>query len=433
MDIGDDLGGALWPGMTPANAPRRDDLCAVGAKGVRIRYADGSERLDGTSGLWNVPLGYGNEAVRAAASEALRDASYLGTYQVENLFAREAAEALRTVAGPEAFARVAFATSGGSANDMVLKLVRQYHVLRNDEARNGIVALEGCWHGLTFGAFGLTSDSLGQRMYGIDRRLVLHTPPNDGAALARLLNEHGPRIGALVVEPVLGTGAIALDDSYIANLLEARRDHGVLIVADEVATGFGRTGRYFASQAWPEPPDVLITSKGLTNGTCAASAVLVSLKIASIFESAGATLAHGETQAGTSVTCAAILATISEMDRLDVPARALGLGEQLDRKLAVIVDEEPLVVRSTGNGCMRSIRLRHPDGSALDQRDVDSVMKHIRAAGANVHSAPSGIAILPALVYTANEVEELFDAIREGLRRYREASTISGDPGSISR
>lgn len=420
--------GPLWPGMTRADFVQNDELCAVGAQGVRIRYADGTDRLDATSGLWNVPLGYGNSAILSGVTSALREASYLSNYRVENSYARQAAQALLEIANPapSVYRRVAFATSGASANDMALKVVRQYHSLRNEGQRNGIVALDGCWHGLTFGAFALTSDSLGQRMYGADRRLVLHTPPNRVEELTRLFNEYGSRIGGIFVEPVIGTGTVTLDEAFIGSILEQRRTHGTLIIADEVATGFGRTGRFFASHSWPEPPDILVASKGLTNGSMAGAAVLMGSRVATVFEETGATLAHGETQAGTPVTCAAIMATIGEFGRLDAIARAQQLGELLESELRDLVDDEPLALGLTGVGCMRSIQLRNSGGESLEAREVESLTSHIRSAGVNVHGAPSAISILPALVYGTADVKELMIAVRSGMASYRK-SRVEGN------
>jgi adenosylmethionine-8-amino-7-oxononanoate aminotransferase len=410
--------GPLWPSMLPVSLQNRDDLCTTAAKGVRVRFADGRELLCGTSGLWNVNLGYGNAAIARAAADALCDASYLGVYQCENAYARRAAAALTELCGPDHYARVMFSTSGGAANDLVMKLVRHYHVLRGDKRRNGIVAMRGCWHGLTYGAFALTSDSLGQRMYGVDRRLVLHVTPNDPGNLSQLLEAHGDRIGAIVVEPVLGTGALPLDDGYVAELIRQRSQHGFLLVADEVATGFGRTGSYFASELWPERPDILITSKGLTNGASAAAAVLVSHQVAEPFGAEGVVLAHGETQAGTPVTCATILATMGEMRRLDAVARGERLGRLLGERLAEMVTDEPLVSATTGAGCFRSLRLSTPDGGPLPASEVGAVITAIREAGALVHAAPDGIQLLPALVYSDAELDELLECVHTGLAAY---------------
>jgi adenosylmethionine-8-amino-7-oxononanoate aminotransferase len=300
-----------------------------------------------------------------------------------------------------------------------MKLARQFHVLRGDRDRKAVVALQGCWHGLTFGAFALTSDNLGQRMYGVDRRLVVHVPPNEPEQLAALLAKHGASIAMMVVEPVLGNGAVPLTDDYIAELVRLRREYGFLLVADEVATGFGRTGTFFASDRWLEPPDILIASKGLTNGTSACAAVVVSHAVADVFARAGAVVAHAETQAGTPVTCATILATLAEMRRLDAIARAAALSKCLDTELARLVAEEPLVSATTGTGCFRSVRLRATDASPLPSAEVPAVIAAIRDADAVVHAAPDGIQLLPALIYSEDDLAELLGCIRTGLATYR--------------
>jgi adenosylmethionine-8-amino-7-oxononanoate aminotransferase len=411
--------GPLWSPMLPPESQGRDDLCAVSAQGVRIRYVDGRELLCGTSGLWNANLGFGNAAIAQAAADALMNASYLGLHQCENVYARQAASELIQVCGSRHYGRVLFSTSGGAANDLVMKLARQFHVLRGDRDRKAVVALQGCWHGLTFGAFALTSDNLGQRMYGVDRRLVVHVPPNEPEQLAALLAKHGASIAMMVVEPVLGNGAVPLTDDYIAELVRLRREYGFLLVADEVATGFGRTGTFFASDRWLEPPDILIASKGLTNGTSACAAVVVSHAVADVFARAGAVVAHAETQAGTPVTCATILATLAEMRRLDAIARAAALSKCLDTELARLVAEEPLVSATTGTGCFRSVRLRATDASPLPSAEVPAVIAAIRDADAVVHAAPDGIQLLPALIYSEDDLAELLGCIRTGLATYR--------------
>jgi adenosylmethionine-8-amino-7-oxononanoate aminotransferase len=409
---------ALWSPMLPMSSQGRDEVCTVSASGVRLRCLDGRELLCGTSGLWNVNLGYGNRAIADAAAAALRDASYLGVHQTENVYARQAAEALIQLCGPDHYQRVIFSTSGGAANDLVMKLVRQFHFMRGDRGRRIVTALTGSWHGLTFGAFAMTSDILGQNMYGVDRRTVAHVPPNDAEALDALMREHGSAVAAMVVEPVLGTGAVALSDDYLAVLIEARREYGFLLVADEVATGFGRIGPMFASETWPEPPDVLISSKGLTNGASACAAVIVSRTVSEAYVEAKALLAHAETQAGTPVTCATIMATIQEMARLDALANGAAIGGRLGAELVRMVAEEPLVSATTGRGCFRSLRLRGDDGGPLPGPEVAVVMAAIRRAGATVHAAPDGIQLMPALVYTDAELTELLDCVHTGLADY---------------
>lgn len=147
---------ALWPSLLTPDQHGRDDLCAVSAEGVRVRFADGRELLCGTSGLWNTNLGYGNQAIAEAAAEALRTASYLSVFRYENEYARRAADALVELAGAGHYGRVLFSTSGGAANDLAMKLARQYQALRGRGGRKVVVGLRGSYHGLTFGGFALT-------------------------------------------------------------------------------------------------------------------------------------------------------------------------------------------------------------------------------------------------------------------------------------
>jgi adenosylmethionine-8-amino-7-oxononanoate aminotransferase len=423
------MAGALWPALLEPAAHGTDALCAVSAEGVRVRFLDGRELLCGTSGLWNANLGYGNKAIALAASAALYDASYLSVFRYENTYARRAAEELIQVAGAGHFGRTMFSTSGGAANDLVMKLARHYQALRGNGARKLVVGLRDSYHGLTFGGFALTGENLGQSVYGVDQRLVRHVSPNSAEEIGRLTERQGQQIAAVVVEPVLGTGAVPLEPAYVETLLELRDRHGFLLVADEVATGFGRTGSFFASQRWPAPPDLLISSKGLTNGTNAAAAVLVSETVAAAFDAAGEVFFHGETQAGTPVACAAILATLAEMRRLDAVASAQRLSAQLDEALEDLVATHPRVIATTGVGCFRSIRLCTAAGEQLPQSEVPRVVAAIRRAGAIVHPGVRGVQILPALIYTATELAELLDCVRAGLDA--QAGTGGGPVGTV--
>ena len=409
---------ALWPALLPPSRHGDDDLCLRGASGVRLSFLDGSERLCATSGLWNVNLGYGNEAIAKAVGEATRDASYLGVFRWENDRAREAADLLCEAAGSDHFGKVLFSTSGGAANDLVMKLVRHHHALRGDTRRRLVVGLRDSYHGLMFGSAALTADDLGQQLYGVDRRLVRHVPPNDVASLVRLLEREGAQVAAVVVEPVLGTGALPLTSEYVDALVRLRDEHGFLLVADEVATGFGRTGDYFASQTWPGRPDVMVTSKGLTNGTCAAAAVLVSHEVADVFAGADAVIGHAETQAGTATTAAAIIATIEQMAGLDAVERGRGVARLLDARLDRLAADEPAVQAHTGRGCFRAVTVADAEGRAISGTDVADLVTAIRRAGAVVHPGPHGFQLIPALVYTEAEVDELFGCVRAGLAAF---------------
>ena len=409
---------ALRPALLPPSQYGQTDRIFTAARGVHLTMIDGREVLCGTSGLWNVNLGYGNEVIADEISTALRDASYLGAFRFESDRARAAADALVDVAGPGHYVGVDFTTSGGSANDLVMKLARQFHALRGEPQRRLVVGVRGGYHGLTFGSFALTSDNLDQRMYGVDQSLIRHVPVNDVAALHKLLERSGHQVAAIVVEPLLGSGAIPLTADYVAALADLRDRHGFLLVADEVATGFGRLGEMFASQSWPSAPDMLVTSKGLTNGTLPAAAVLHSTRVADPFAAADSVLAHGETQAGTAVTAAAVLATIGEFDRLDALSRADEVSTWLDDAITQLSADHPSVVGSAGTGCFRALHIRGSNGAPATPTEVSALVDEIRAAGAVVHPGPAGIQLVPALTYSHADFIALIDSVRAGLERF---------------
>lgn len=416
--------GHLWPMMMPLSQADDDSICVVGASGHRVRYADGNEVLCGTSGLWNVNLGYGNEAIATAVAESLRTLSYGGVFRYENEPARAAAERLLEAHAHD-YARVIFSVSGGSANDLAMKLARQYHELGGEPGRKIVIGLRDSYHGLTFGAHALTGEELGQRAYGVDTRLVRHVPANDEEALRKLLATVGRQVAAVVVEPQLGNGAVELSPSFLAALGEFSDQTGALLVADEVATGFGRIGDMFASDNWQRPPDVVIASKGLTNGTMPASALLVNSSVAERFRTAQAMLLHGETQAGTAVTATAITATLAEFDRLKAVESGRAVAAELDRRLDEWQRTDSRVRAVRGRGCFRSLDLADPvePESLLRPQYVPELIRHVRQAGAQVHGGPHGVQLIPALTYTAPEVQELLAAVRSGLDALAEAAS----------
>ncbi len=352
-------------------------------------------------------LGYGDPVIAEAVCAAMYDASYLTHFRYANAYARDAADALAGLWADGRFARVLFTTSGGSANDLVMKLARHVYALEGDARRKLVVGLRGSYHGLTFGAHALSGDDLAQPLYGIDLRLVRHVEPNDVEGLRTLMARSGSQVAAMVVEPVLGTGAVALDDEYVAELLRLRDEHGFLLVADEVATGFGRCGRMFLSDGWPAPPDVLLASKGLTNGVAAAAVVMMSRAVADVFDRADAFPVHGETQAGTPPTCAAILATLEQIDALDALRSARAVADRLDAGLEALRDAHPAAVAElTGRGCVRGVTLRHADGRPMMPTEVPAVVAAAFAEGVVVHPGVAGVQLVPALTYSEAEVDE---------------------------
>ncbi|WP_136024950.1 daptide-type RiPP biosynthesis aminotransferase [Microbacterium sp. K27] len=408
---------ALWTSMLPADSTFAPERVAVGAAGNLIEFADGSTRLCATSGLWNVPLGFGNPTVVEAVNRANHDASYLSLFRAPHEYAQRAAEALIELADPVRYRRVIFSTSGGAANDAAMKLGRQYWAQKGLATRSLIVGLKGSYHGTAYGSHALSGDDLLQSVYAVDRRSVRHVSHrDDGEELERLLQREGARVASVVVEPVLGSGAYALSEAFVQRLLALREEYGFLIVADEVATGFGRTGTMFATDRWAAAPDILILSKALTNGAMGAAALLVGERVASEFVRGGWTFVHGETQAGTPACAAAILAVIEELRRIDVESTTQALGIDLLR-LAAEWEADGVVAEITGRGCFMGLGLRHADESPLSGPDILRVVSAIADNGVLVQPGPSSIELIPAYGFTAEELLAVDVAIRAGLAR----------------
>ncbi|MCK2037638.1 aminotransferase class III-fold pyridoxal phosphate-dependent enzyme [Microbacterium sp. SSW1-49] len=413
---------ALWTSMLPADATFTPEQVAVGAEGNRVEFADGSTRLCATSGLWNVPLGFGNPAVTDAVHRATRDASYLSLFRAPHRYAERAAEALIDLANPNRYSRVIFSTSGGAANDLAMKLARQYWSQKGAGSRSLVVGLRGSYHGTMYGSHALSGDDLLQAVYGVDRRSVRHVSHSDeGDELETLLRREGSRVASVVVEPVLGSGAHALSSAFTSRLLALREEYGFLVVADEVATGFGRTGTMFATDDWAAAPDALIVSKALTNGAASAAAVLVGPRVASAFVRGAWTFVHGETQAGTPVCASAILAVIQELHRIDVLSTTRELGEELAR-LAARLTSDGVVQEVTGKGCFVGLGLRDGDGGRLSAAEVLRVVSAIAQHGVLVQPGPSAIELIPAYGFRADELLAVESAVRAGLSQIQEAS-----------
>ncbi|MEX0160925.1 MULTISPECIES: daptide-type RiPP biosynthesis aminotransferase [unclassified Microbacterium] len=411
---------ALWTSMLPADATFMQERVAVRAAGNRIEFADGSTRLSATSGLWNVPLGFGNRAVADAVSRATHDASYLTLFRAPHRYAEVAAEALIELADPSRYSRVIFCTSGGAANDSAMKLARQYWAQQGAASRSLVVGLKGSYHGTMYGSHALSGDDLLQAVYSLDRRSVRHVShSDDGEELEALLKREGSRVASVVVEPVLGSGAHPLSDAFISRILDLREEYGFLIVADEVATGFGRTGTMFATDEWAAPPDVLVLSKALTNGATGAAALLVGARVASEFVRGGWTFVHGETQAGTPACAAAIVAVIEELRRIDVESTTRALAADLWH-LAARLKSDGVVAEVTGRGCFVGLTLRNQDASQLTGAEVLRVVAAIAEHGVLVQPGPSAIELMPAYGFSTTELLEIDSAVRAGVAQVQE-------------
>ncbi len=319
-----------------------DRPVAVRASGVTITDADGREYLDGAGGAIANSVGHGHPAVVAAMAEQAATVDYVHATQFAASSLEAYADALAPIV-PVDDVRV-FPVSGGSeANETALKLARSYHLARGED-RHLIVAREGAYHGNTRGVLD-ASDRTGLRSgyepwLGHTVRVPMAHPYRDRrtgaelvAATARVLDEVGPeRIAAFIAEPVSGAtlAAAVPPDDYWPALAELCRRHGILLILDEVMTGFGRTGRWFAADHWGIRPDIVTAGKGASSGYWPLGLCLAAGPIVETVTAAG-TFAHGFTWSHHPLGAAvgqAVLDVLRDGDLVTVAARH---GERLGR------------------------------------------------------------------------------------------------------
>lgn len=421
-----------WTYLLPPSHFGRASDTVIAASGTRVTFADGVEAQCGRSGLWNVNFGYGNDHVAAAIDEATRGVTYLPLFRTSHPWADRASSTLIDLLGADHYSHTLFSTSGSAANDAVMKMARHWAALRGEPGRAIVVGLTGSYHGQTYGAISVSGDDLMQPLYKVDQRLVRHVAPDDVEGLHQLLDRQGSKIAAVVIEPVLGNGTIPVPQPFIDALMERRHRDGYLVVADEVATGFFRTGPRFATDEWVEKPDVVITSKGLTNGSCGAAAAVLGHRVTEPFLTHDSMLVHGETQGGSPPSCAAMIAVAELSQQPEIVTAAAEAEAHLAGRLRTLVDH-PLVAAIAGRGCFRSLTLTNGAGHVVDPDERSQVMEHIRLAGSWVYPGPTGVQIIPPVVSTPSEIDALIDGIEAGLNHFADRQEVGVGALAISR
>ena len=321
----------FWMPFTANRAFKAAPRLITGALGMYVRNERGEEVLDATAGLWCVNLGHGRREIADAVHRALLDLDFAPT-----------------------FSHVFFTNSGSEGVDTALKIALAYHQAQGDGSRTRLIGREKGYHGVNFGGtavggIGRNRQGFGPLLPGVDHlsAAVSRTafvrgfgPPDPSLAdeLERIVGLHGAQtIAAVILEPVAGSaGVYPPPEGYLQRIREITRAHGILLIYDEVITGFGRTGTgAFAATGFGVEPDIIVMAKGLTNGAIPMGAVAVRREIHDAFMSApdGIELFHGYTYSGHPVACAAALAALDIYDQEDLFARAAGIAPAFQEML----------------------------------------------------------------------------------------------------
>jgi len=389
--------------------------------GVRLYLTDGREIIDACSGGAMVAcLGHGvREIVDAAAAQAERLA-YIYFHHFTNDAQERLAERLLDTAAPE-MARVRFVSGGSEANEMALRLVRQYHVERGEPERWRIVSPAQAYHGATMGTLALTGRPALQRPYGEYLSNHLHFDSTGQAALDeldRVLEEAGPEtVAAFFCEPISAAAlpAYTPPDAFWDGLAERRERHGFLVCFDEIVTGIGRTGSWFAFQQLPIEPDVVTCGKGLGAGYAPLAATLCKQHVYDALAAGSREFEHGHTWDGAPLPCAVGLAVLDQLVGRGLVEHVRERGPSLRDQLEEALAELEIVRKVRGRGFLLGVELVDPrDGESLLPTElhaaelVDQLAYEHGVLVTSSHSTPDGYTgdqTLLAPAYTSSDEE----------------------------
>ncbi|MGR3622820.1 aminotransferase class III-fold pyridoxal phosphate-dependent enzyme [Pseudophaeobacter sp.] len=434
---------SMWHPMThPADSLANPPAIITGASGVRIRDIDGHEVIDAVGGLWNVNLGFSCQPVKDAIAAQLDVLPYYSTFRgTSNDQVIQMAEELRDFFAPDGLTRSFFTSGGSDSVETALRLARQYHKIRGEAGRTKFLSLKKGYHGTHMGGASVNGNANFRTQYEpllpgchhIPAPYTYRNPFNesDPARLAQLCLQAledeiafqgGGTIAAFIMEPILGAGGvIPPHESFMPGVRAICDKHGILLIADEVITAFGRTGSWSGSRHWGVKPDFMCTAKAITNGYFPFGAVMIGEQVAEIFEqdqTGRAAIGHGYTYSGHPVGAAAALACLEETKRLDVPKNAALRGAELHQGLLALQEKHAVIgdVRG-GHGLMCAIELvsDRDNKTPIDKKTAGKIQEVAYQDGAMVRVSGPNIILSPPLVLTGEDVTGILSALDAGL------------------
>jgi adenosylmethionine-8-amino-7-oxononanoate aminotransferase len=426
------------PGNSLANPP----AIIKSAEGVHVTDLDGNRVVDAVGGLWCVNLGYSNNVVKDAIAKQLYDLPYYSAFAGStNPMAIEASYAVREFFKEDGMVRVFFTSGGSDSVETCLRLSRQYHRLRGEPTRTKFLSLKRGYHGTHFGGASVNGNNRFRINYEPLLPGCFHLPSpypyrnpfneSDPAQLSQLIAQAmedeiafqgANTIAAFIMEPIQGAGGVIVPDATLMPLLREICDrHGILMISDEVITGFGRTGDWTGARHWGVKPDMMSAAKGITSAYFPVGAALMSQKVADVFENdktGEGAIFHGYTYSAHPVGAAAVVACLGETLRLDTKSNAAARGTQLFDGVRKLAAKHDIIgdIRG-GHGLMTGVELVSDRAAKtpLSNEALQRVQKATYAAGAMVRVGLNNIMMSPPLTISEAEVQDILDALDTGL------------------
>lgn len=405
---------SLWHGFAEMNVVQDHPFVVTRGEGSYIWDQNGKRYLDGTAGLWFANLGYGRPEIAAAVAAQMNEifayhnfTDYVTqpTIDLANRIARHA---------PDPGSKVFFTSGGSDAVDSAAKLVRRYHMLTGNPERTVFIAREWAYHGMHTYGTSLAGIEPNRTGYGELVPDVVLVPHDDVDAIEKAIDHAGAeRIAGIFCEPVIGAGGVrSVPVDYLHTARDLVREAGGLFISDEVITGFGRIGDWFAAVRFDLDPDLILFAKGVTAGYLPLGGVVAAPSVAAaFFDQAGVVWRHGYTYTGHATVCAAGLAVTAIYENEPIFSRALELEKELENALTALVGQGPAIGLRAGTGAMAALQLDPSDATLAPK-----VAMATRQQGVIVRAlAGNGIQISPPLILTASEVDELASGLAAGL------------------
>ena len=428
--------GAFWMPFTANRQFKQAPRLLAKATGMHYWDVHGRQILDGVAGLWCVNAGHARQRIVKAIQQQAAEMDFAPPFQMSHPKAFELAERLAQIA-PEGMGKVFFTNSGSEAVDTALTMAVAYHRVRGEGTRTRLLGRERGYHGVNFGGISVggmvgNRKTFGLAVAGVDHIRHTHDParnafsvgqPVHGAELAddieRMVALHdASNIAAVIVEPVAGsTGVLVPPQGYLQRLRELCTKHGILLIFDEVITGFGRTGQPFAAQTFGVTPDLIVCAKGISNGAVPMGAVIARDGIHDAFMTGPEHLIefpHGYTYSAHPLACAAALGTLDTYAEEGLLTRA---GELQDYFAQAVhsLRGEPNVIDVRNIGLVAGIELAPLPGEPA-KRAFD-VFLDCYDKGLLIRTTGDTLALSPTLIIERSHIDQIVDTLRGAIRR----------------
>ncbi|WP_312254531.1 aspartate aminotransferase family protein [Stutzerimonas nitrititolerans] len=427
----------FWMPFTANRQFKASPRLLESAEGMYYTDTAGRQVLDGTAGLWCCNAGHGRREITEAVSRQIARMDFAPTFQMGHPLPFELAERLARIS-PEGLNRVFFTNSGSESADTALKVALAYQRAIGQGSRTRLIGRELAYHGVGFGGISVGGMGNNRKAFGssllpgidhlshtldLKRNAFTRGLPEHGVELAdeleRLVTLHGPEnIAAVIVEPMSGSAGVILPpQGYLQRLREITKKHGILLIFDEVITGFGRVGEAFAAQRWGVTPDILTCAKGLTNGAVPMGAVFVSEQIHEAFmhgPESTIEFFHGYTYSGHPVACAAALATQEIYQRENLFQKAIELEDYWQDALFSL-QGLPNVTDIRTVGLVAGIQFA-PHAEGVGKRGYE-VFRQCFEDGLLARASGDTIALSPALIVEREHIDAMVERLADAIRK----------------